>query len=324
MPKDLTSIRYGRLLDIMKLLESASQVTHSDIFSAGEYSSNRTLQNDLRYLRETWEAEIRYDPKKKVYILDHPGSFIINLKITRREAEALTSGLKTTAHFLPHLEEAAKSLWKKLDAYIPRGISSEGANLARMTTIAVPAAKVNAEIFDSLLDAMRHNRAVNIRYKSPGKTARSWVISPYSLYFRGSSWYLAGCCHAFGSLAVYRAGRIQSVRPADNEAYISPEEAGYSEEYISSAWYVTPGKAKHRIRVYVSEYLAESLSEIELHPTQRTELCEDGGVILTAEVPSLEEAARWVMASAPGVKVIEPEELRNLVREYCTEVMAAL
>ena len=320
MAKDLTSIRYGRLLDIMRLLESSSYVTHEQLYSTGEYSCLRTLQNDLRYLRETWGAEIRYDPKRRVYVLEHPGNFIVNLKITRHEAEVLTSGLKMASHFLPHLKEAARSLWRKIDTYIPRDISRESSHLAKMTTIAVPAAKVNPKVFDAILDAIRSRHAVEIRYKSPGKSARQWTVSPYDFYFRGSSWYLAACNHVFGSLNIYRAGRIQSVK-ASGEQYIRPEESGYSEEYISSAWYVTPGKAKHRIRVYVSEYLADSIRELNLHPTQRIEPCDDGGIILSAKVPNLEEAARWVMAGAPNVRVIEPEELREIVNDYCREIM---
>ena len=283
MAKDMTSIRYGRLTEIMQLLEEKTSVTREELYRAGEYSSRRTLQNDLRYLRETWGAVISYDPKTGRYILDEPGTFLINLKITRKEAEALTCGLKTASHFLPHLQEPAK-------------------------------------IFDSLLDAIRSRHAVIIRYKSPGKDARKWVISPYNLYFRGSSWYLVGCNHAFKSLNIYRAGRIQGVRPSD-DAYIKPEESGYSEEYISSAWYVTPGKELHRIKLRVSGYIAESVRELEIHPTQKLEQCEDGGVILTAEVPSLEEAGRWVMAGAPGVSVLEPEGLREIVNDYCKQIL---
>ena len=213
----------------MQLLEAKISVTRDELYRTGSYSSLRTLQNDLRYLRETWGAVISYDPKACRYILEESGSFIINLKITRKEAEALTCGLKTASHFLPHLKDPAKTLWKKIDAYIPRDISRESSHLAKMTTVAVPAAKIDPKIFDSLLDAMRSRRAVVIRYKSPGKEARKWVISPYDLYFRGSSWYLVGCNHVFRSLNIYRAGRIQSVRPSE-EAYIKPEESGYSEE----------------------------------------------------------------------------------------------
>ncbi|MBR0035068.1 MAG: WYL domain-containing protein [Synergistaceae bacterium] len=46
--------------------------------------------------------------------------------------------------------------------------------------------------------------------------------------------------------------------------------------------------------------------------------------MLTAEVPSLYEFARWVMSGAPHIIVIEPEELKDIVREFAEEVSAQL
>ena len=321
MPKDMTSIRYARLSEIMKLLQSRLKVTHDELISRGQYSNNRTLQNDLRYLRETWGAEIRYDARKKIYVLDHAGTFVINLRITPQEIGALTSGLKIAGHFLPHMKEPAASLWEKLSAYVPHELITEGEALARMTTILSPVAKVNAENFNAILEAIREKRSVSIKYKSPNKNARRWTISPYDFYFRGISWYLIACNHKFKSLSIYRAGRIQKVTTS-SESYINPDEAGYSDEYISSAWYVTPGPKRYKIKLKISEYLATSIRELAIHPTQEIHECDDGGIIFTAEVPDLDEVARWVMAGAPGVKVIEPEELRLKVRDFCCELLS--
>ena len=46
MAKDFTSIRYGRLTDIMQLLEAKISVTRDELYRTGSYSSLRTLQND--------------------------------------------------------------------------------------------------------------------------------------------------------------------------------------------------------------------------------------------------------------------------------------
>ncbi len=65
-----------------------------ELEEAGEYSftkkgtgyeQNRTLQNDIDFLRDLG-AEI----------------------------EALSAGLKMTSHFLPHMSEHAASLWEKI------------------------------------------------------------------------------------------------------------------------------------------------------------------------------------------------------------------
>ena len=101
---------------------------------------------------------------------------------------------------------------------------------------------------------------------------------------------------------------------AVNIRYIPPEEGGFSAEYTASAWYVSPGTEKHRIRLRLSGRLSESVKLVKWHPSQDLEEHDDGSVILTAEVPHLDDVARWVLAGAPNAEVIEPPALKYIVR----------
>ena len=179
MPKDMTSIRHDRLSKVMALLQSRIKVSHDELWLVGSYHSERTLQNDLFYLRGTYGADIHYDFCKKVYVLKHAGAFHINLKATNEEIEALTAGLKMAAHFLPHLEKGASTLWEKLGNYIPKEMVSWGAELARSTVMATPLAPVRADVFNVLLEAKHKKSAVVIRYAAPSKRAKEWLLSPY-------------------------------------------------------------------------------------------------------------------------------------------------
>ena len=117
--------------------------------------------------------------------------------------------------------------------------------------------------------------------------------------------------------------RIISASISDEE-YVMPEDAGFTEEYILSAWHVIPGSEKIPIKVHITEPLAESFRELKWHPTQKVIECSEGGIILTAEVPDLYEVARWVMSGAPHIDVIEPEELKNLVRKFASKILGNL
>ena len=114
MPKDMTSVRLDRLSRVMAFLQSRVRATHDEIYSVGEYNSNRTLQNDSYYLRGVYGADIKYDSHHKNYIMESAGIFELNLRITKSEIEALTAGLRMSAHFLPHLKKSAGSFWDKL------------------------------------------------------------------------------------------------------------------------------------------------------------------------------------------------------------------
>ena len=75
------------------------------------------------------------------------------------------------------------------------------------------------------------------------------------------------------------------------------------------------------MKIKLSGYLADSMREIKWHPTQKTEELPDGSLILTAQVPHLDEVARWVLAGAPNAKVIEPDELKYLVKEFAMKAI---
>ena len=323
MPKDMTSIRHDRLSKVMAFLQSKVRASHDEIYSIGEYTSDRTLQNDLHYLRGIYGAHIRYDGHKKLYVMESAGTFQLNLKITKHEIEAFTVGLSMAAHFLPHLKKSADSLWDKLRKFIPEEIILHGSEIVRSTMMTSPVVKIDSEIFNTLLEAKEEKKAVNILYAAPERMPKQWILSPYDFYFRGNAWYMVSYNHKYENLGIHRVCRIISASISAEE-YILPEISGFTDDYISSAWHVIPGFAKTFIKVHITEPLAESFRELKWHPTQKIENVSDGGIILTAEVPDLYEVARWVMSGAPHIEVLEPEELKEIVQEFAEKILKSL
>ena len=323
MPKDMTSIRHDRLSRVMAFLQSRVKATHDEIFSAGEYRSNRTLQNDLYYLRGIYGADIRYDIHERLYVMESAGIFQLNMKITENEITALSAGLDMAGHFLPHLKDSTHSLWEKLGKYIPAEILSLGSEITRSTLNAIPVAEVDTKIFGTLFEAKRSQKAVNILYSSPGKMPKHWTLSPYDFYFRGNAWYMASYNHKYDNLGIHRISRIISAS-ISHEEYVKPEDGGFTEDYTLSAWHVIPGDEKISVKVRITEPLAESFREVKWHPSQKVEEYAEGGVILSAEIPNLYEFARWVMSGAPHVIVIEPDELKEIVKNFAYEILRQL
>ena len=329
MPKDMSSVRYNRLMKIIALLQAKKRVSREELEETGQYTfkkkkdgyeQNRTLQNDLDFLRDEG-AEIVYDRRQKLYILEQEGSFIINIKASKNEIEILSAGLKTASHFLPHFEKDAQILWEKLSIYIPKDLADAGNDLAKSTVVAIPVAPVKPEIFNLLIEAKYKKQAVNIRYLSPGKKGRQWILSPYDFYFRGNAWYMISYNHQQKALSTHRISRIINASIAGNVDYIEPEDGGFSSGYVSTAWHIAPGNEKHFVKIKLFGNLAYSMREIKWHPTQKIEELSDGTVILTAEVPYLDEVARWVLAGAPNAKVIEPQELKDIVKDFASKVI---
>ena len=129
--------------------------------------------------------------------------------------------------------------------------------------------------------------------------------------------------HKYQNLGIHRVSRIISAS-LTSETYIPPDEGGFSKDYISSAWHIMPGVEHHFIKIHITEPLADSFREIQWHPSQKIDNSQEGGIILTAEVPHLHEVARWVLSGAPHIHVLEPQELKNLVKEFAEETLRDL
>ena len=203
MPMSMSSARYERLHRLIALLQSKKTVSRKELEAAGQYTftkkkkgyeQNRTLQTDLDFLRDEG-ADIVYDRKMRKYVLKSEGPLLVNIKISSGEARMLSAGLKMAAHFLPHMNEDARTLWEKIAVYIPQDFANDGEELARSTIIAVPVAPVNPEIFSALTEAKSRHKAMKILYASPGKEPRSWTLSPYDFYFKGNAWYMISFNH---------------------------------------------------------------------------------------------------------------------------------
>ena len=129
--------------------------------------------------------------------------------------------------------------------------------------------------------------------------------------------------HKYENLGIHRLSRIISASVSDEE-YVKSEDGGFTEDYTLSAWHVIPGDAKIPVKVRITEPLAETFRDVKWHPSQKVEECDEGGVIMSAEVPNLYEFARCVMSSALHIEVTEPEELKEIVKGLAEEILSRL
>ena len=78
MSKLMTSERIQRLNALLNMLRYDSYVTREDLMRQCSYVSDRTLENDIRFMRRSFGAKIRYSRSRKGYILEDAGEYVLN------------------------------------------------------------------------------------------------------------------------------------------------------------------------------------------------------------------------------------------------------
>ncbi len=316
MPRDISSVRLNRLNDLLRFFREKESVPRADLFSQLPYTQPRTLERDLAYLREQFHVQISYDFRHKAYVLKNPGTFVLRMALEEREALALASGLGMVRHFLPHLGEACHQVWEKLRTMVPGPLARSAEHLARSAVVSLPVSAMDPGHFDAILEALHRHRVLEARYASPyghPVEERSYVLSPWGVYFRAHAWYLWAWSHGAEEERTFRISRFRRVEPSPLPYVTPPEDSGV-EDFADGAWYVRGGRGGRDVAVRIAPPLSLVVAETRWHATQSLEEAEDGSVMLRACVPSLDEVAQWVLASAPFAEALEPQELRDRVR----------
>jgi predicted DNA-binding transcriptional regulator YafY len=237
------------------------------------------------------------------------------LVFTPEEAVAIYLGTSLVGEMWGRLyQESAQGALAKLENVLPDEQRNEIA-WARRSLIATGMQRANlsalAPTLENLRRAAREGRRVNMEYQSTTSdkiTERQ--VDPYALVHRGGWWYLVGYCHLREAPRTFRVDRIQSLEilsqtfrmpdEFDVHAYLERELA--DQPVVRAKLRVNP-EAVHIARSNVS--LWESLTE---NP--------DGSLDVVLSAPDLPWLASMTMSFSTFVTVLEPPELREMVRGW--------
>ena len=316
MSGDVSSVRLARMNHLMMIFHRYRHVSREEILRSVGYTTGRTFERDVEFLRHEYGVEISYSRETRLYSLCSRGMFIMNCTLNEKDVLALSAGLCMAGHFLPHLRHQAAELWCKLKALLPEDLAQQGDDLGRSAVVALPVSSMDPGIFEALLDACRTGNTLEISYTSPyGSGApRRHVIFPWGVFFQAHAWYLWAGNAKFPDPGTYRISRIHAVRPVPDVPHVAPPEGADLHAHASSAWYARSGKSCVPVRIKVLPPLSRVVAETVWHPSQQVEELGDGSMILRASVPDLGEVVRWMLASAPYAFPLAPAALKTEMR----------
>jgi predicted DNA-binding transcriptional regulator YafY len=158
--------------------------------------------------------------------------------------------------------------------------------------------------------AIRELRRVNMVYHSasaPEPGTRK--LDPYALAFRWGWWYVVGYCHTRGELRTFRVDRIRELNLLE-DVFQMPVDFN-AREFMQSDLQNQP---QVRAKLKFSKEAANS-ALINRPYWDLLEEQPDGTVIVAFSSPDLNWAIGSILMYGPTVEVLEPVELRCLVRD---------
>jgi len=305
-----------RLLRIDSLLRSSERQTAVAMAEALEVSE-RTIRNDIAFLRDRYHAPIEFS-KSRGFCYTDPDWRLPSISLSQGELFALTVGARmlqaySGSAYLPQLQSAIDHLrdrlpeqtWVDLQKLANECISFGGG----------AGIDLNAEIWHGLETACQELRQVWMSYYTASRDAVSErVLNPYLLHiYRGTNPYVIGFCHKRQEVRWFRIDRIRELKLL-KETFVR-DPTFNAKDHFAMIFQHEVGAVPLDVQIWFDSKTAPYIRERCWHPTQELYEQPNGSVILNLFVGGLNDLKRWVLGYGQGAIVLSPPELVDLVTE---------
>ncbi|MCL4442187.1 MAG: WYL domain-containing protein [Firmicutes bacterium] len=173
----------------------------------------------------------------------------------------------------------------------------------------------SGQVILKLMNAIKDNCVVSMRYFTPTRGEMSKRdVEPYGLASKHNVWYLVGYCRKSQERRTFRIDLIDQVYVL-SEKFRFPDDFSIK-AYIGDSWGIFSSDETRRVVIKVAPELAYRFRLISYHPSQKVEReLGDGSVMVSYNTSGMYEFMAWVLQWGEFVEVLEPEDLRQQVRE---------
>lgn len=305
-----------RLLQIDSLLRKEQRYTTGSLAEKLEVSE-RTIRNDIAFLRDRFSAPLEFTREKGFHYTDRSWS-LPSVPISQGELFALTLGARMLqAYSGSTYTTELRSAIARLSERLPEQTWIDLQRIADERIIFRSGAEtyLNPEIWNQLVEACRTSQQVKMCYFTASRNAKSErVLDPYLLHiYRGTNPYVIGFCQQRQEIRWFRVDRIQSLEILNTK--FMRDRTFNAQEHLDRIFQAEVGGGKPvEVEIWFDGPTAPYIWERRWHLSQEIEQHSDGSITLRMSVAGLNEIKRWVLGYGKGARVKSPPELVQLVQ----------
>lgn len=305
-----------RLLQIDHLLRSTPYQSSRSLGKALEVT-DRTIRDDLAFLRDRYHAPLKYQKKKGWHYTD-PTWRLPSISLSKGELFALTLGARMLETYGGSAyERELRSSIERLSERLPEQTWIDLQQLAdeRISFRGGAENYLDPNIWNQLTEACQDSKRVWMRYYTASRNAESErAIDPYLLHiYRATNPYLIGFCHKRQEIRWFRIDRIRELKILDRTFERDPNFD--PQTYLEQIFQHEVGGNPVPVVIWFDASTAPFIRERRWHVSQEIVEREDGSLTLHLLTSGLNDLKRWVLGYGKGALVKEPPELVKLVQQ---------
>jgi predicted DNA-binding transcriptional regulator YafY len=297
----------------------AEKLRNADIEENLNISCNaRTVQRDIKSLKQDFKAPIKYDPDQNGYYLTR--------KTWELHCPALCEDL--TASFMIASKLAEDIVPQPIKNEITNAMLDIKANsnsdfldkcfMESLIIASGTKALVNPDIFKTIFDGWRNQEVVNLEYQRPDERRSTNEFEPHIISFHKGIWYSKGIFVQEDREVVLAIQRVKSAAltnryfEIDKKLIEKVKRNGlFNFEKIKNI----EVQCDHSIAFYLYEH--QKKKKFKITPQK-------DGTLIVKLAPAIEhDVIRWILGEGGKVRVLKPEWLRKKVASAAQKIVTA-
>lgn len=284
--------------------------------------TQKTIQRDITFMQNDLGLPLEYDRKKHGYFYERPVHEFPLMRYSVEDVVALFLARKAVEPLQgTALEATLRDSFKRLSAALQGEVSFRWSDLDEAFSVKDPGVvPADVRLFEKVSRSVLECRTLRFEYRKID--AKEWErrsVRSFHLADFDGGWYLIAYDEDRKARRTFALQRMKGVRVMKSH-FLRPADFDLSEHLGGSfgVWHQPEDKEKaHRIRLQFTGWAARMVSERRWHPSQEIKWRSKKQEVLevTMELSGFEEILRWILSWGPQVEVLEPEELRDGIRE---------
>ena len=290
--------RYPSVLDLCQQFEIAE----------------RTLYEDIRYLKENLAREIDFDRARNGYFNNDAAKRLPEFELSSGELFALTLGKELLSLYIgTSFESTLRSALEKVCERLPDKVRVLPEDITSIVHFhsgqIVP---VSGKLFLDLRKACDASVQVEMTYYAASTgDVTDRIVDPQIVLHHGGSWYLIAYCNMRKALRLFALHRIREYKLLTTSA--QPIAREQLDQWIDSAFQLEHGEKSFLVKIEFAPHAARYIRERTWHSQQTLEDLPDGSCLLSFPASSQEEVHRWLAPYGADAVVLDPPELREFL-----------
>jgi predicted DNA-binding transcriptional regulator YafY len=303
------------------LLEKCNEALY-ELNPDGDGIKKRQLFEDIKFMESSqgWSVPLdRIKEGRKVYYRYETSDFSINKQpMNELEAEKLKSALLVLSRFkgMPQFEWVNELILKLQEAFKLQSHEREIISFDANEYLK------NIHFLGDLFNAILYKKVLKVDYQSFKSVVMTTLeIHPCYLKQHNNRWFLIGNNPEFENLTNLALDRIISFNEIDKKYQVSSIDFNeYFDDVIGVS--IPPESIVSKITLQATPNLAPYIMTKPLHGSQKKISNDNNGFTFSIEVIPNHELEKLILSFGEGLKVMEPDFYKNIIKQRLLNSLA--